>query len=72
MEPQIGNDYINIPVTFDYHGGRGGNKKNKIIATIAIIIVVGIVMTGVILNEELFIYKKLLIVFVVKRLGLVS
>ena len=71
MEPQLGNDYINIPVTFDYHGGRGGNKKNKIIATIAIIIVVGIVMTGVILNEELFIYKKLLIAFLAFYIGLV-
>lgn len=71
MEPQLGSDYINIPVTFDYHGGRGGNKKNKIIATIAIIIVVGIVMTGVILNEELFIYKKLLIAFLAFYIGLV-
>lgn len=71
MEPQVGDDYINIPVTFDYHGGRGGNKKNKIIATIAIIVVVGIIMTGVILNDEMFIYKKLLIAFLAFYIGLV-
>lgn len=71
MEPQLGDTSINIPVTFDYRGGRGGNKKNKIIATIAIIVVVGIVCTGLLMNSEMFIYKRLLLAFLVFYVGLV-
>lgn len=71
MEPQVGDTSINIPVTFDYRGGRGGNKKNKIIATIAIIVVVGIVCTGLLMNSEMFIYKRLLLAFLVFYVGLV-
>ena len=71
MEPQVGDTSINIPVTFDYRGGRGGNKKNKIIATISIIVVVGIVCTGLLMNSEMFIYKRLLLAFLVFYVGLV-
>ena len=71
MEPQIGDTAINIPVTFDYRGGRGGNTKNKVIATIAIIIVVAILIGGISTRDQLELLKKCLYDFLVFYVGLV-
>lgn len=71
MEPQVGDTSINIPVTFDYRGGRGGNKRNKIIATAIIIVVVGILLTGITLNHDIEILKKCLLDFLIFYVGLV-
>lgn len=71
MEPQVGDTAINIPVTFDYRGGRGGNTKNKVIATIAIIIVVAILIGGITTNEDMDLLKKCLYDFLVFYVGLV-
>ena len=35
MTPKVGDYSINIPITFDYRGGRAGNIKGKIIISIA-------------------------------------
>ena len=71
MEPQVGDTAINIPVTFDYRGGRGGNTKNKVIATIAIIIVVSILIGGISTRDQLELLKKCLYDFLVFYVGLV-
>ena len=71
MEPQVGDTAINIPVTFDYRGGRGGNTKNKVIATIAIIIVVSILIGGISTRDQLELLKKSLYDFFVFYAGLV-
>ena len=31
MQPQPGDYSISLPITFDYKGGRGENKKGKVI-----------------------------------------
>ncbi len=33
MQPQIGESVVQIPITFDYQGGRGENKKTTIISS---------------------------------------
>lgn len=58
--PQEGDCDIAIPVTFDYRGGRGENKKNKIIATLVIVIIQSIIVLGILRNEDLEFWQKIL------------
>lgn len=44
QKPQVGETTINIPLTFGYKGGRGQNKKGKIIAGIALVAVVVLIL----------------------------
>ena len=54
-------DYtLHIPITFDYNGGRGQNKKAKIIITILLSIVGLSGIIGVILSR-MYLYQKLII-----------
>ena len=59
MQPQNGDNSIQIPITFDYKGGRGENSvKNKIILTVVFIILfvgisVGLLFTGLELWQKL-------------------
>lgn len=46
MTPQPGDTSINLPITFDYKGGRGENKKGKIILSIADVLLTIIFTVG--------------------------
>lgn len=61
MQPQPEDKSIQIPITFDYRGGRHENSKNKFIMT-AVTIVVGIVLiVGVALNDNMDVWKRVLV-----------
>ena len=47
MRPCMGDDYITLPITFDYHGGRKDNQRSKrtwagIVSVVGIIVIIGI------------------------------
>lgn len=63
MQPMPEDNFISIPITFDYKGGRNENKKNKIILTAVIVVLEIIFLVGVAVNEGLEIWKKILILF---------
>lgn len=58
MTPKPGDMTISLPITFDYRGGRSGNWKAKIIATI--IIVAAMIALPVLVgsNEDLTLVQK--------------
>lgn len=60
MTPKVGDYSINIPITFDYRGGRSGNVKGKIIISIADVILTIIMMVGVSLNEDFELWQKVI------------
>lgn len=62
MQPQPQDTSISIPITFDYKGGRNENKKNKIILSIILIVIDIIGIVGTIVNNNLEVYKKIVIV----------
>lgn len=70
MQPQSGDTYINLPVTFDYRGGRSANKKNKIIATILIVVFVIIGVVVSFLNDNLVLWQQVVYSMVVCYIGL--
>lgn len=70
MQPQPEDTSINIPVTFDYRGGRNENKKNKIILTIVIFVVGIILLVGILSNGEMELWKKLIFSVGVFYIGL--
>jgi len=54
MRPKMGDDYIILPVTFDYSGGRKDSNKSSRMWAIGVFIVGFIVGLGIILNKERF------------------
>ena len=50
MTPQPGDYSINIPITFDYKGGRGQGKKGRIILSLLTVAITILVCAGVITN----------------------
>lgn len=65
MQPEKTDTSINIPVTFDYKGGRNENKKNKVIATLVCLVLGIIVIIGTWTNKDLILWKRALIVMIV-------
>lgn len=70
MIPQPGVRSINIPVTFDYKGGRGENKKGKIILSIADILITLIFTFGCAMNKNLDLWMRILLPCIVFYIGL--
>ena len=61
MRPSMGDAYITLPITFDYHGGRKDSQRSKrmwagIVSVIGIIVVIGILFS----KEESFFINLLL------------
>ena len=61
MRPEPDDYSIRIPVTFDYKGGRGENKRNKILLTAVVSIIAIIIMVGIATNEDNEIWKRCVI-----------
>lgn len=70
MTPQPGDTSINLPITFDYKGGRGENKKGKIILSVADILITLILTVGCALNKNLDLWMRFLLPCVVFYIGL--
>lgn len=70
MTPQPGDYSINIPITFDYKGGRGQGKKGRVIFSLLIIGVVILICAAIIANINLAIYIRVLAPFLVAYIGL--
>lgn len=70
MTPQPGNTSINLPITFDYKGGRGENKKGKIILSIADVLLTVVLTVGCALNENLEIWMRFLLPCIIFYIGL--
>lgn len=70
MTPQPGDTSINLPITFDYKGGRGENKKGKIILSIADVLLTIIFTVGCASNDNLEIWMRFLLPCVVLYIGL--
>ena len=70
MQPQPGDSYINLPITFDYKGGRGENRKGKIIVGIldAVLTIIGVVGTAT--NTHLLFWQRILIPLIIFYIGL--
>lgn len=70
MQPQPGDYSISLPITFDYKGGRGENKKGKVILAIAITAITLIGVIACATNTNLEIYQRILIPCAVFYIGL--
>lgn len=70
MTPQPGDTSINLPITFDYKGGRGENKKGKIILSIADVLLTVIFTVGCASNGNLEIWMRFLLPCVILYIGL--
>lgn len=70
MRPQPNDTTIHIPITFDYKGGRGENKKGKIIISILIGVIVIIVAVALFLRDGLELWQKILYALAVLYAGL--
>lgn len=70
MTPQPGDTSINLPITFDYKGGRGENKKGKIVLSIADVLLTVIFTVGCASNDNLEIWMRFLLPCVVLYIGL--
>lgn len=70
MTPQPGDTSINLPITFDYKGGRGENKKGRIILSIADVLLTVVLTVGCALNENLEIWMRFLLPCIIFYIGL--
>lgn len=70
FKPQPGDSSINIPITFDYKGGRAQNTKGKIIMAIGISVLTLIGIIGVASNNQVEIYVRVLGPFLIFYVGL--
>lgn len=68
--PQPGDTSINIPITFDYKGGRGQGTKGRIIMAIGIVVITMIGVIGVASNGQLQLWMRCFIPFLVFYVGL--
>lgn len=58
FRPQPGDTSINIPITFDYKGGRGQNTKGKVIVAIGISVITLIGVIGTASNKQAELYIR--------------
>lgn len=65
MKPEPDDYTVNIPMTFDYNGGRGENVKSKIIFTIIIAIISIILISGISMNDNNSIVKKIVLIIII-------
>lgn len=70
FRPQPGDTSINIPITFDYKGGRGQNTKGKIIVAIGITVLTIIGIIGTASNQEAELWFRWFVPFFVFYIGL--
>jgi len=70
FKPQPGDTSINIPITFDYKGGRAQNTKGKVILTIGISVLTIIGILGTATNNSAEIYIRVFAPFLVFYIGL--
>lgn len=68
--PQPGDTSINIPITFDYKGGRGQHTKGKMILSIGIVVLTLIGVLGIVTNEHIELYIRLFAPFLILYIGL--
>ena len=61
MQPSPQDTSIQIPITFDYKGGRHENSKNKVIMTTVTIILGTVFIVGIALNDQMELWKRILI-----------
>lgn len=60
MIPSMGDHYISLPITFDYHGGRKDSQRSKRMWA-AIISVIGVIISiGITTNKERFFLVNIL------------
>ena len=70
FKPQPGDTSINIPITFDYKGGRAQNTKGKVILAIGISVLTIIGILGTAMNNSAEIYIRVFAPFLVFYIGL--
>lgn len=70
MTPQPGDYSINLPITFDYKGGRGQEKKGKIIISIIDVVLTILISVVFAININLEIYIRVLAPFGIIYIGL--
>lgn len=70
MTPKKGDYSINLPITFDYKGGRSQGKKGRIIFSLLLVLITLIITIGVARNDELELYQRVLIPLAVVYVGL--
>lgn len=70
FRPQPEDTSIHIPITFDYKGGRGQDKKGKIIVAIGISVLTIIGMIGCASSDQAEPYFRILAPFLIFYIGL--
>lgn len=70
MTPKTGDTCIQLPVTFDYKGGRGQNSKWKLILGLASVGIPLIFSIGIFLNDQFILGQKVCFGLGVMYLGL--
>lgn len=65
MKPEPDDSTINIPITFDYKGGRNENKRNTILTTVVLSVITIILCVGIGLNESTEFMKKCILIFAI-------
>lgn len=61
MQPSPNDESVNIPITFDYKGGRNENKKNKWIAAGVCLVICTILVIGTSRNNNYEVWQKALL-----------
>lgn len=71
MTPSPDKSSINLPITFDYKGGRGQNLKNKLIYSfITVVLTIGLAVI-LALNGDIILWMRVLLPIAVLYLGLI-
>jgi hypothetical protein len=70
MTPQPGEYSINLPITFDYKGGRGQNKKGNIIISILISVITIVAAVGCAVNAYMELYLRFILPICICYIGL--
>lgn len=58
MQPSLGDSYITLPITFDYHGGRKDTVKSKRVWACIIGVVCLIISVGILFSKEMPMWKS--------------
>lgn len=62
MQPDPNSYSINLPITFDYKGGRKENSKTKVIVTIILVVLTLFISVVLLINQELDLWQRVLYV----------